>query len=104
MSAPAHSLRKNLAAVALLAAPVLLIAADTMHSVESLALVRYTLAKTAFALFIGVALACMHLLRGRADRAGTIGGILMIIGAMTGATLFTFGLLNTDLAAALDPT
>lgn len=103
MPAPAHAFRKNLAALALIGAPLILVACDLIHGIESLQTVRYVLGKGAMAIFAFAPLALLHLLRGRADRAGIIGAALTMIGAMGGTSLFTFILLGHEMEAGLDP-
>jgi hypothetical protein len=86
---PASSLRKNLAGLSLVAAPLLLIAGDSLNGMPAFFTPRYILVKAGLGLFVGAALALMHLLRGRADRAGLVCGGMTIFGAVSGAALVT---------------
>lgn len=100
---PATNLRKKLAGISLIAAPVMLLLADLTNFISGLHYPRYLIAKTAFAVFIAATLGLVHLLRERADRMGLIGGGLTIVGCISGATIVTFGLLEqTAIAVRLD--
>lgn len=85
-----NSFRKNLYAISLIIAPLLLLIGDTLMFAFNLHFAFYLLGKAALALFVFAIFVLIHLLRERTDRLGLIGGAIAIIGAISGTTLFSF--------------
>lgn len=96
----ADNFRKNLSAISLIAAPLLLLIGDLVGLEPRLYYVHYFLCKAALAMFIFAVFALVELLRPFADRIGLIGGGMAIIGAISGATLFSFVYFYNEMANA----
>jgi hypothetical protein len=88
---PATELRRKGAAVCLLAAPLLMLAADALRQWAGAELAWLVMFKLAFALFVGAALAVVRLTSERADRTGLVGGALAVVGCLAGSGLLTAG-------------
>jgi hypothetical protein len=86
---PATELRRRGAAVCLLAAPLLLLAGDALRIWAGAERAWLVMVKLSFALFVGAALAVVHLASARADRAGLVGGALAVVGCLAGSGIVT---------------
>ena len=86
-----NELRRKGAAVCLLAAPLLMLAGDVLRQWAGAQRAWLFMLKLAFALFVGAALAVVHLTRARADRAGLVGGALAVVGCLAGSGIITAG-------------
>jgi hypothetical protein len=92
--------RRRIGGVCLLAAPVVLLAADVMRAGAGLRHEWPIPAKLSFALFVPAILALVHLLRERADRTGLLGGGLALVGCLAGASIVTATKIMTSLEDA----
>ncbi|HEX8352452.1 MAG TPA: hypothetical protein VF611_06130 [Pyrinomonadaceae bacterium] len=81
--------RRKGAAACLLAAPLLMLAGDALRYWAGAHHSWLVMSKLAFALFVGAALAVVHLVSERADRAGLAGGALAIVGCLAGSGILT---------------
>lgn len=100
---PALELRRKGAAVCLLAAPLLMLAGDALRHWAGAQRTWLVMFKLAFALFVGAALAAVHLTSGRADRTGLAGGALAVVGCLAGSGIVTTtALLGSVEAAGLE--
>jgi hypothetical protein len=88
---PSNEMRRKGAAVCLLAAPLLMLAGDVLRQWAGAQRAWLVMLKLAFALFVGAALAVVHLTRTRADRAGLVGGALAVVGCLAGSGIITAG-------------
>lgn len=86
---PATELRRKGAAACLLAAPLLMLAADALRYWAGAQHAWLVMFKLSFALFVGAALAVVHLTSVRADRAGLLGGALAVVGCLAGSGILT---------------
>lgn len=86
---PATGLRRVGAAACLLAAPLLMLAGDVLRVLGGAPRAWLVMAKLAFALFVGAALAVVRLTSERADRAGLVGGALAVVGCLAGSGILT---------------
>jgi hypothetical protein len=86
---PATELRRKGAAACLLAAPLLMLAGDALRLYGGTRRAWLVMFKLSFALFVGAALACVHLTSERADRAGLVGGALAVVGCLAGSGILT---------------
>jgi hypothetical protein len=86
---PAIELRRKGAAVCLLAAPLLMLAGDVLRYWTGAHRAWLVMVKFSFALFVGAALAVVHLTRNRADRTGLAGGALAVVGCLAGSGIVT---------------
>lgn len=90
-TSPTNNLRKNIAGVCLVAAPLVLLAGDAAARLGTQwSFAHVFTAKLAFALFAPALLALMHLLRERADKTGLAGGGLALMGLLSGSAIVTF--------------
>jgi hypothetical protein len=88
-SSPAANLRRKVAGVSLIVAPVLLLASSLLRFVLGLPFEWYLTMKLSFFFFALAALGLVHLLRGRADGSGHVGGALALAGCLSGASIVT---------------
>ncbi|HEY0172280.1 MAG TPA: hypothetical protein VGB98_14745 [Pyrinomonadaceae bacterium] len=86
---PATEWRRAGAAACLLAAPLLMLAGDVLRVLGGAQRAWLVMAKLAFALFVGAALAAVRLTSERADRAGLVGGALAVVGCLAGSGILT---------------
>ncbi len=86
---PATELRRKGAAFCLLAAPLLILSSDVLRYWAGLPHAGHVLSKLSFAFFVGAALAIVHLVSERADRAGLVGGALAVVGCLAGSAIVT---------------
>ena len=105
MNNAAANLRRRVAGVSLIAAPLLLLAS----SVYRLGLGRnfewYATMKLSFFFFAVAALGLVHLLKGRADGSSLVGGAFTLAGCLSGASLATAVLILTSVQeSGLDST
>lgn len=90
-ASPANNLRKNIAGVCLVAAPLVMLAGDVAARLGTQwSFAHVFTSKLAFALFAPALLALMHLLRERADKTGLVGGGLALMGLLSGSAIVTF--------------
>src|SRR5262245_25097248 len=92
-SAPATKLRKRIAGLSLVVAPLALLAGDAVHARNGNIFAWTLTLRFAFLLFVPATLALMHLLRERADRFGLLAGGLTLLGIMFHPSMLTFNLL-----------
>jgi hypothetical protein len=103
-TSPAANLRRKAAGVSLIAAPLLLLASSVYRLGFGRIFEWYATMKLSFFFFAVAALGLVHLLRGRADGSGLVGGALTLAGCLSGASLTTaVFILLTVQGAGLDP-
>ena len=88
-TAPAANLRRRAAGVSLVAAPALLLTSSVLRFVFGLQFEWYLTMKLSFFFFAVGALGLVHLLRGRADGSGHVGGAMVLAGCLSGASIVT---------------
>jgi len=88
-TAPAANLRRRAAGVSLVAAPALLLTSSVLRFVFGLSFEWYLTMKLSFFFFAVAALGLVHLLRGRADGSGHVGGAMALAGCLSGASIVT---------------
>ena len=102
-TSPAANLRRRAAGVSLVAAPALLLVSTVYRFGFGRVFEWYATMKLSFFFFAVAAIALVHLLRGRADGSGLVGGALTLAGCLSGASLTTAVLiLMTIQGAGLD--
>ncbi|HEX5707317.1 MAG TPA: hypothetical protein VFX96_08475 [Pyrinomonadaceae bacterium] len=84
----ANGLRKQIAGISLIAAPLLMLACDIANR-AGLGAHFVTLMKLSFVFFVGSILALVHLLRERTDGLGLVGGGMALIGCLSGSAIVT---------------
>ena len=100
---PATELRRRGAAFCLFAAPLLMFAGDALRYGAGMQRTWLVMFKLSFAFFVGAALALVHLVSGRADRAGLLGGVLAVVGSLSGSGIVTANaVIGTVESAGLD--
>jgi hypothetical protein len=88
-TSPAANLRRRAAGVSLIAAPALLLTSSVLRFVFGLSFEWYLTMKLSFFFFAVAALGLVHLLRGRADGSGHVGGAMALAGCLSGASIVT---------------
>lgn len=83
------NLRRRAAGVSLIAAPLLLLTSSVLRFVLGLTFEWYLTMKLSFFFFAVAALGLVHLLRGRADGPGHVGGAMALAGCLSGASIVT---------------
>jgi len=99
-STAADERRRKIGGACLLAAPLVLLAGDSMRAGAGLRYESLVLMKLSFALFVAAVLALVHLLRERADRTGLAGGALAIVGCLSGSGIVTAAMIGVSLESA----
>lgn len=89
---------KKVSAVCLIAAPLLLLTGDLCGFAENAYYWHYFFGKAAFAAFVFAIFALVDFLKPFSERLSVVAGGTAIIGAISGATLFSFGYLDGALA------
>lgn len=88
-TSPVSNLRRRVAGVSLVAGPALLLLSSVLRFGFGLFHEWYLTMKTSFFFFALAALGLVHLLRGRADGSGHVGGALALAGCLSGASIVT---------------
>ena len=95
---PAADLRRKIAGVCLIAAPVLLLGSTVLRFGFGRFFTWYLTMKLSFFFFAVGVLGLMHLLRGRADGSAHVGGGLALAGCLSGASIVTAAYILTKVA------
>ncbi len=85
----ATNLRRRVAGVSLIAGPALLLTSSVVRFVFERVFEWYLTMKLSFFFIALAALGLVHLLRGRADGSGHVGGALALAGCISGASIVT---------------
>ncbi len=85
----AANLRRKVAGVSLIVGPALLLTSSVVRFVFDRFFEWYQTMKLSFFFFALAALGLVHLLRGRADGSGHVGGALALAGCLSGASIVT---------------
>jgi hypothetical protein len=88
-TSPAAGLRRRVAGVSMIVAPVLLLTSSVLRFVLGLSFEWYLTMKLSFFFFALAALGLLHLLRGRADGSGHVGAAMALGGCISGASIVT---------------
>lgn len=88
-TSPVSNLRRRVAGLSLVAGPALLLLSSVLRFGLGLFYEWYLTMKTSFFFFALAALGLVHLLRGRADGSGHVGGALTLAGCLSGASIVT---------------
>ena len=99
-STAADERRRKIGGACLVAAPLILLAGDTVRAGAGLSYESLVLMKLSFVVFVGAFLALVHLLRDGADRTGLAGGALAIIGCLSGSGIVTARMIEMSLETA----
>lgn len=94
----------NVGAICLFAAPTMLLLGDLLGFADGLHYWHYFFCKAALAFFVFAIFALVERLKPSAEKFAVIAGGTAIIGAVSGATLFSFAYLGRELEkSGLDP-
>jgi len=93
-SSPATNLRRQIAGVSLILAPVLMLVADALWFGAGMTMTGLVMWKVVFLIYLLAILGMVHLLRRNADRLGLAAGLLAFTGLMTGPSLVTLRQVN----------
>lgn len=95
------NLRRKVAGVSLIAGPVLLLTSSVVRFAFGRFFEWYQTAKLSFFFFALAVLGLVHLLRGRADGSGHVGGAMALAGCLSGASIVTAAFLLEPLQGAV---